>query len=89
MQDTEWQYRDGAAVEGTPSWEAVVDGVALRVRRAVSPFGYRYWWTATIGTETHSSLWKAGPALRTYARLDRAQRRAETFAKERLWERHS
>lgn len=77
-----WRYRDGAAVEGTPSWETVVNGIALTVRRAITPAGIEYWWAASQPPEHRSSLWEVLPGLRTYLILETAQRRAIEFARQ-------
>jgi hypothetical protein len=89
VDEVEWRYAPGISrAEGTPAWEAVVDGVALSVRRSVVPDGLVYWFIATVPARgvdphpsLHSSLWDALPGLRSWPILEVAQKQAIAFAR--------
>jgi hypothetical protein len=76
-----WRARDGAAVEGTPTWEATVGNIHLTVRRWLGPNGPSFWFTASWPGEGTSSLWSGNEHFRSWATLEEAQGNAVYFAR--------
>lgn len=80
-EEIRWTYRDGSEVEGSPTWEAIVNGIRLTVRTAVTPDGPVYWFVAhSPSAYDFSSLWAFASDYRTWPTVEEAQRHAIKFA---------